>query len=164
MYKIPHSWATVWPWLQATETRTINPKTNGIEDVADEAIALAAQGQAVDDTSPEGQRLRRRAANRRTTHRHREELERVYAASPEADPARLPDESAALREAAQAALSLIAPEDSALLLEIADGEDYAAIAARRHQPVGTIKALVSRTRALIRHSPVGQEIRAALNW
>ena len=92
-------------------------------------------------------------SNRRPKYRRRQAIESLLARSLSTeDTAAEPVELLARREIGEMVLAAVRPDERALLWGVAEGRSYEELARAVNEPVGTLKARVSRLRGRLRSS------------
>ncbi len=161
--------AIPWPWseylrLQAlVSSPFVNARSRGLDDAATRFLDLVATGELPLCPRDLQDRVENLATNHASKHRHRSRLVRWWAESQESADSNL-HTTTEMRHMATAVAMVLPPKDAQILCELAAGASCAAAAARHGMRAGSFKARVSRAKIAFRATPLGQEMRAALNW
>ena len=155
---LPSPWDTFLQLQAVSDSRIVNARTNARDEALTELLEELALGGGVSlDAAVMTRRYRALSANRSKKYRYRAELADQVAHHQRHE--HLGHDSlylAELREQAALALAGLAPQEQDLLRQIfGNGRSYREVASRLSQPIGTVKARVSRLRDQIRARGTG---------
>jgi len=158
---LPSPWDTFQKLQAASNSPRVTARTNARDEALTELLEeLGTAGQLSLDAAAMARRYRALSANRSKKYRYRVELADQVAHHQQHE--HLGPDSlglAELREQADRVLADLAPRDQDLLRQIFGyGRSYREIASRQGQPVGTVKARVSRLRDQIRGRVTGSTL------
>jgi len=140
------SWA--WDYYQAYQTKASKSSDESNEEVLNFIIRLIGNDQLPLDEAELDRMVHNHLASHRQKLRRRASLYEKYATEPAtADTV----ETATLRETIEAIHIALTGAQWVVLSEVAAGKSYKDVSGTASVPIGTVKSLVSRMRAKLRH-------------